>query len=405
MAKILIVDNDPATRLHVRNLVQADGHELLEASSGVEGIRQATVHVPDLILVEVNLPDLDGYEVSLRLRGIGSLSSKPVIVMSSGRDVQTTLAVGATGTLTKPIDGTRFVKILDEFLRGYHEEADGLGENRLREKSLRIVERLEQKVVELSEANKKMEEMMRLRREFLQNVSHELATPMTPVIGYLRLLLNGEMGGVSPMQEKCLRSIETSVQRLRGIIDALLDVSSLETERMHFYHRDYDFLECVRGVLEKTKTSVDESGLRLSVSLPEGTLLTRGDPDKVQRALTHLLDNALKFTPRGGKIAVEVRDQQLNGAQVCSFVVADSGPGIAREELARVVEPFYQVDGSVTRQHGGVGLGLAFAHRVAKGLGGGTRIASPPGQAVAGKTLEGTLVEFWVPKHLAAGRA
>src|SRR5688572_28700064 len=124
---------------------------------------------------------------------------------------------------------SRFPKTIDHFLRGHRERGGETGEILLRERSQKIVARLERKVVELSEANRRLEEMARLRREFLQNVSHELATPMTPVVGYLRLLLNEELGPITPLQRKCLTSIDDSTRRLRGVVETLLDVSSLET--------------------------------------------------------------------------------------------------------------------------------------------------------------------------------
>jgi response regulator RpfG family c-di-GMP phosphodiesterase len=229
MARILIVDSDPKTRLHINNLLSTSGHQLLEAETGIEGIRLATVHQPDLILLEVNLSDLDGYEVTLRLRGMPLLKPVPILILAPQPDRQTTLAVGANSTIQTPLDAAAFQRKIEHYLRGFRDMAEGTGEHRLREQSWRIVERLEKKVVELSDANKRMQDMMRLRREFLQNVSHELATPMTPVMGYLRLLLGGDMGPLSPMQEKSLHAVEASVRRLRSIIDALLDVSSLET--------------------------------------------------------------------------------------------------------------------------------------------------------------------------------
>ena len=120
-----------------------------------------------------------------------------------------------------------------------------------------------------------------------------------------------------------------------------------------------------------------------------------GDPDKLLRAMAHVLDNASKFTPTGGEVAVEVRGE---GGDEYSFEVADSGPGVRPEHIARIMEPFYQVDGSVTRDHGGVGLGLAFARRVTEALGGAIEISSPPAGAVAERQLSGTLVELRVSR-------
>ncbi len=393
MALVLHIESDARSRKLVRNLLQSAGHQLHEAMSGLEGVRLAGVHHPAIILVSVHLPDLDGYEVTLRLRGMPASRGVPIVVLTSDSDHQTALAVGANGVVETPLDGARFARTIERFLRGHRERSDGTGEFLLREQTQKIVERLERKVVELSQANKELEEIARLRREFLQNVSHELATPMTPVVGYLRLLLGGDMGELTPLQEKCLKSIEASTQRLRGVIDTLLDVSSLETERMHFYSRSYDFASLARKALENTRERFRECGITLFEQVSSKTLPAKGDPDKLQRAMVHVLDNAVKFTPTGGEVAVDLSTEEvLEGAQRYCFRVSDNGPGIAGTELTRIFEPFHQVDGSVTRRHGGVGLGLAFARRVSEAMGGSVEVQSPPEFVVAGRQLPGTAV-------------
>jgi signal transduction histidine kinase len=405
VARVLHIEDDPKNRLLVRKLLVAAGHEVIDAESGLEGIRLASTEHPSLVLVDINVPDLDGYEVTLRLRGNPSLDGVPIVAITAEGDRETSLAVGATGFIAKPIDASRFVKQIERFLRGHRERADQTGEVRLRERSQKIVERLEGKVIELSEANRRLEEMARLRREFLQNVSHELATPLTPVVGYLRLLLDEELGSLSPLQRKCLGSIESSTQRLRSVVDTLLDVSSLDSGRMHFYERDYDFMDvAMRAVAEVRPRLQDEEISVLEEPAAPG-FAARGDPDKLRRAMVHVLDNAAKFTPRKGQVAVAVRRDASGSAY--AFLVADSGPGVDRREVQRILEPFYQVDGSATRTHGGVGLGLAFARQVTEAFGGGVEVESPPTEDVAGHRLKGTLVRLRVrarPRTLDAPR-
>lgn len=399
MARVLYIEDDPHSRRLVAKLLAASGHEVVEAKAGLEGIRLAAAHRPDLVLVDINVPDLDGYEITLRLKGMASLDEVPVVAVTAEGDRQTSLAVGADGFIAKPIDARRFVATVERFLGGHREAADETGAQRLRKRSSVIVERLEAKVVELAEANARLEEMARLRREFLQNVSHELATPMTPIVGYLKLLLADELGELTALQRKVLRSMDRSTKRLRTVVDTLLDVSALESGRMHFYARSYDFLEVVRGALahvQEPPGGEDVHAYALGPELQGEAQVpweARGDPDKLRRALVHVLDNAQKFTPRGGLIAVEVAREPGE-----RFVVrvADDGPGIAPEERARIFEPFYQVDGSATRQHEGVGLGLAFAQRVTVALGGYVDLASPPPSPVAGHHPRGTLVSLAV---------
>ncbi len=393
MARVLHIEDDPNNRRLVQKLLGAAGHEVVEAETGVEGIQLARETQPDLVLVDINIPDLDGYEVTLRLRGISALNDVPIVAITAEGDRDSTLAVGCDGFIAKPIDASRFSETIEQFLGGHREWADDESGRLLRQRTQKIVERLENKILELSETNRRLEDVARLRREFMQNVSHELATPMTPVVGYLRLLLNDELGPLTDLQRKCLLSIEKSTQRLRSVVDTLLDVSSLETGRMHYYTRDYDFGEVANNAIDQIRTKLEERDVTLTERVPDEPMPARGDPDKLLRAMVHVLDNASKFTPIGGEVAVEVRAE--NGDRLM-FGVADSGPGVRPEHIARIMEPFYQVDGSVTRDHGGVGLGLAFARRVTEALGGSVEISSPPAGEVAERQLSGTLVELRV---------
>jgi len=399
VARVLHIEDDPGSRLLVRKLLMAAGHVVIEAESGLEGIRKAGAERPDLVLVDINVPDLDGYEVTLRLRGMPAMAGVPIVAITAEGDRMTSLAVGADGFIAKPIDAIRFSQLVERYLRGHREHADETGEIRLRERSQKIVERLEKKVGELIEANRRLEESSRLRREFLRNLSHELATPMTPVVGYLRLLLGGELGGLSEVQKKCLRQVEQSTQRLRALIDTLLDISQLETGRLQFFHGQYDFLAIAQRALDELKPRFDEQGVSLTVEPARDVgFVGLGDADKLQRAMVHVLDNAMKFTPRGGQVAVAVRRAFAPGVgDWFGMFVADSGPGVAPEQIPKILQPFYQVDGSVTRSHGGVGLGLAFARRVCEAMGGGIDIQSPPSEIIAGARLTGTCVTLRVP--------
>lgn len=280
--------------------------------------------------------------------------------------------------------------------------ADGLGLEAAGEEDLVVVsasrlrQRLQAMVAEVSQANRRLEENSRLRQEFLRNLSHEFATPMTPVVGYLRLLLNEELGPISALQKKTLESINTSTQKLRALIDTLLDVSHLDSGRLHLYERDYDFAEVVEKALDEVGDSAAQRGVDIVQAELHEKLPARGDPDKLRRAMVHILDNAVKFTPRGHEIAVSIAE--LPQDQGYQLAVADSGPGVSARDRERILQPFFQVDGSPTRSHGGVGLGLAFARHVAEALGGAIQVESPPATDVAGRRLPGTCVRLTVQR-------
>jgi signal transduction histidine kinase len=387
MPRILHIEDDAANRLLVRKLLCAAGHEVIDAADGLEGVKLAFASRPDLVLVDLNIPGLDGFEVTLRLRGEPSLSGVPIVAITAEGDRDTSLAVGCTGFIQKPIEARSFASVVGRYLRGVREmpSSADLEDTLLREQSQRIVGHLEEKIAELSSANARLRELGAARTEFYRNISHELATPLTPVVGYMKLLIDEELGPVTKAQHKALVAMDGCVKRLRAILDNLLDVTGLETGRMRFAHREYDFLDTTRRAIAQIADRVDERKQALLEELPRGPLPALGDPERLQRAMVHLLENAAKFTPSGGTIGVRVA-RLPTGYELC---VADSGAGVPADKLDRIFEPFYQVDGSVTREHGGVGVGLAIARRTARGLGGDVRVVSPAGISVEGTALRG----------------
>ena len=396
MSRVLHIEDDPRNRLLVRKLLASEGHEVIDATDGLEGVRAALTMRPDLVLVDLNLPGLDGYEVTLRLRSEPSLSGVPIVAITAEGDRDTSFAVGCDGFIQKPIDARSFAALVRRYLSGHREpytsSADATGE-RLRLQSHRIVQHLEQKVAELSGTNERLREVERLRTEFYRNISHELATPMTPIVGYLRMLLDEELGPLNKPQVKAMRAMDDCVRRLRGTLDNLIDVTGLETGRMRFFHREYDFLDTARRALAAYADPFAERQLTVLEEMPRGPLPAYGDSDRLARAMSQLLDNACKFTPQGGIVGVRVRVLEAH----YEILVADSGSGVPPERADRVFDPFYQVDGSPTRMHGGVGVGLAIGRRVARGLGGDIKLAS--GATVEGMYLTGAAFSLTVAKR------
>jgi signal transduction histidine kinase len=386
MSRILHIEDDPTNRLLVRKLLAPEGHEVIDAPDGLEGVRHALAVRPDLVLVDLNIPGLDGYEVTLRLRSEPSLSGVPIVAITAEGDRDTSFAVGCDGFIQKPIDARSFASLVRRYVSGHREpytsSPDATGE-RLRQQSHRIVAHLEQKVAELSGANDRLREIERLRTEFYRNISHELATPMTPIVGYLRMLLDEELGSLNKPQTKAMRAMDDCVRRLRATLDNLIDVTGLETGKMRFFHREYDFLDTVRRAVAAYADAFADRQITLLEETPRGPLPAYGDSERLARALGQLLDNASKFTPPGGTVGVRVRVLEAH----YEVLVADSGLGLPPERADRIFDPFYQLDGSPTRAHGGVGVGLAIARRVARGHGGDVTLSS--GATVEGQYLTG----------------
>lgn len=387
MPTILHIEDDPANRLLVRKLLTAGGFEVVDAVDGLEGIRKACELRPDLVLVDIAIPGLDGYEVTLRLRSEPSLKDVPIIAITAEGSRDTSLAVGCDGFLQKPIAARTFAETIRGYLGGQRDVNAALGrtDEHLRAQSQRIVQHLEEKIAEVSEANRRLLELDQARREFYRNISHELATPMTPIVGYMRLLADGELGELTPGQLKAVNAVDECAQRLRRLIDNLLDVTALETGRMRFTLREYDLADTVRKEVKRAQERFVDRRLRVALEVPEA-LTGHGDAARMSRAVGEILDNATKFTPEGGAVGVRLR--RVGGAQfeVC---VADTGPGVSKDAAPRVFDPFYQADGSVTRAHGGTGVGLAIVRGVANGHGGDVRVVSPADEEIGGMRFQG----------------
>lgn len=399
MATILHIEDDPQSQLLVRKLLSAAGHRVIETRSGLDGARMATEHRPDLALVDINIPDLDGYEVALLLRG--RMPDLPIVAITAEGDPGTAKAVGFAGFVPKPLDVRTFVKTVESYLArtASGPEAPERGERVeaavLRAQGERIAAHLEAKAVALSEAEARIVEADTLRKTFYRNVSHELATPLTPLVGYLGMLHGEELGPLNAAQKKALGAMGESLGRLRGTIDSLLDVTQLETGRMRFAFSPYDFAAVVRQALEARRSAFRGAKAELVTDLPDEAVMATGDAERVGRAVGHVLDNALKFGPPGGVIAVELRASPTHA----ELVVSDAGEGVAPLWIGRIFEPFVQVDGSVTRRHGGAGVGLAVVRGVAEAHGGSASAEMGGRSRVAGRTLPGLVVRMQVARR------
>lgn len=401
MAKILHIEDDPANRLLVRKLLSVAGHVVVEAESGLEGVRLARRESPDLVLVDLALPELDGYEVTLRLRAEPVMRDVPIVAITAEGDRDTSLAVGCDGFLEKPIDARSFERTVTRYLRGARDEGTrGVEAERLRARSQQIVAHLEAKVDELARANARLVELDRARAAFYRNVSHELATPMTPIVGYVKLLAEGELGPVTARQAKALASMGGCVERLRGLIDDLLDVGALERGTMRFASETFDVVAALDRALATVAPGLEARGISLVRAPAPASLAVVGDPERLGRALAHVLANASKFTPPRGSVGVAI--EAAPGA-ACAITIADTGPGLSPERAAEAFEPFWQADASPTREHGGVGAGLAIARGIARGLGGDLELVAPGGVVVAGRAFGGAAFRFTVARGGARG--
>ncbi len=236
----------------------------------------------------------------------------------------------------------------------------------------------EQRATELARALEQQRKLDQLKDQFIQNVSHELRTPLAIARGYAELLNEGDLGPVLPAQQGPVAIMARRLQMLSALVDdinAILDVESQPLRRELL-----DIANLVRGVLVDFESSVNKMGLSLGQDLAPDLPMIPVDLKHFHRLLDNLLGNALKFTPAGGKINVQLYRE----ADYLTLAVTDTGIGIPEDQLERIFDRFYQVDGSMSRRHGGTGLGLALVKGIAHAHGGRVEVESTLG---AGSTF------------------
>jgi PAS domain S-box-containing protein len=475
---ILVVDDNPATLYSTARVLRAAGFEVVEAETGLDAVSRAGG--VDLVVLDVNLPDIDGFEVCRRIRSEPATARLPVIHLSATfvKDVDKVhgLEVGADGYLTHPVEPPVLVATVNAFLRTRRAE-DALRRSEARFKAVfenalhgialisddqiyldanpamcqllglpregivgkhasvfipadrkdeaaaanRALEtsgawrgnfpllRSDGRVIQLDwsishhslpgvrlaivtdvterlAAERERERLLaseraaradaeranRLKDEFLAVVSHELRTPLTAILLWAKMLQTGEVGADEYPQ--VFETIERSAAAQQQLIEDLLDVSRMMSGKLRLNVRDAEVLPVVRAAVDAVRPAADAGGVTLQASLDPRSGRAAIDPDRLQQVVWNLLNNAVKFTGRGGRVEVTLR--RLDGQ--LEVRVTDTGSGISPEFLPHLFERFRQADASTTRTHGGLGLGLAITRQLVE-LHGGTIRAESPG--------------------------
>src|SRR5256885_6075804 len=392
--RILYIEDNPESRTLVRNVLEARGFDVLEASDGIAGIDLAISAHPDLILCDIEMPGIDGYETATRLRSYRGLDGCPIVVLTSHGDRGLSLSIGCDGYIEKPIDVARFPEQLREFLKGKREKVRGPEERRyLREYSQSLVERLEATVRELTAANIRLRAAARSKNEFMQNLSHEMATPLTPIVGYLKILRGGKAGPLSDQQQRILESITTASERLSRTIDNLVDFATLEGGGQAIHREGFQMGGLISPVFEEERSKAKSRRIHLEVRV-ETQDKGFGDVRKLRQAVSNLIDNAIKFSPHGSDILVRASSDPTR----LLFEVYDQGEGFLPGEAERGFEPFFHADRVGDERAPGAGLGLPVAKQIIEAHGGGIWLESPPQTPPEGPHhFSRAKVAFWIP--------
>ncbi len=359
---ILVVEDDEVLRELIAMQLRNQGYRVLEAGTGAAGLRLVDECPPDLILLDVNLPDMAGWEICTRLKADERTRIIPVMLLTaldSMKDRWKGLESGADDYLAKPFQPQELM---------------------IRVRSLLRMCQLYRSLLEAEHLRARLEaqqEADRLKESFVAIVSHELRTPLTVLKGYLALLggLRGTPSSVKAL-DGSLDDMSGALQQLESLVRELLDYSRLSSGVLTLHRRPVELRRLLHEAVAGLAAIISERRVLVEFHLPRRSVRLRADPERLGQAIHHVVENAIKFSPPGGRVLVSLRDR---GSQV-AIRVQDFGPGIPAEELQRVFDPFYQASDYMTRREGGVGLGLATARHLVADHGGDIQARSVPGQ-------------------------
>jgi signal transduction histidine kinase len=345
---IFLVDDDQIERLVGREFFESLGFEVCDLASGQDCLKHAAILHPDLIILDVMMPGIDGFEVCRRIRADADLAYTPVLMVTSlddERSIERAFEVGATDFVTKPISWSL------------------LGQR------VKFVLRMSEVERELRDATRLAEAANRAKSNFLTNMSHELRTPLNAIIGFSETM-RGEMLG--PLGDKryaeYANDIYQSGTHLLQLVNTMLDLSKVDAGMMELNEDIVAAEAVVHAAAALVADKAAKHGIKVVLSLPPPVPLLLADEVRLKQILINLLSNAVKFTPDNGEVHVGVERTSLGEA---AFVIRDTGIGMATEDLPRIKESFVQLDDPTSKRYDGTGLGVPLAIALAK-LHGGT---------------------------------
>ncbi|APH39458.1 sensor histidine kinase [Methanohalophilus halophilus] len=302
------------------------------------------------------------------LAGVTALRNELIIVSVIALFFMGGLGYMIALSVTRPIDDIvdDFKYISDDALHGkLDSRADTEVEVDFKEIPVRlneILDALKKNSDELKKVNEELKSLDRMKDEFLSNVSHELKTPLTLIKGYTELLCEGKMGELNKEQIEVQNKVVRNAERLKRLVDSLLYLSKIQASNIEYVFETVKVREIIEIILEDMRMLADQKGIELEMNLEEDLPKINGDRDKLTDMITNIVDNAIKFTPRGGKVTVTSFKKEGD----INIVVKDTGIGIPEDMIDKLFQRFYQLDASRTRKYGGTGLGLYISKTIAQ---------------------------------------
>ncbi len=404
--RILYVEDDPSSARLVQRVLEAEGFEVRIVTDGISALEAARQLRPALILMDINISGLDGYEVTTRLRTLEELKEVPIIAVTAATlkgDRERALIAGCDGYIPKPIDVDRFPEQVRAFLGGLRERIESPQEKTdyLVEYSRRLVERLEEKIRELEKAHAELQKLDKMKTDFIILAGHELRTPLTAIYGYTQILLSMPDIPGSPDEEgsprHLLEQVVGATRRLSQVVDDILNVFMIEANRLELSLSPVSLNTLLQNVVRNIRSLGPERKLTFEMEGLEQLPVIMGDSQRLYQALWHVVSNAVKYTPDGGTIRITGRlvDHTVH------LIVQDTGIGIDPEDRERVFDRFYVIEETILHHSsktafkgGGLGLGLSLARGIIEAHKGRIWIESEGRDEVR---LPGTTVHILLP--------
>jgi signal transduction histidine kinase len=374
---ILLVDYEPANLTVLEAVLENSGYRLIHASSGEQALSALMVHEFAVLVLDVNMPDMTGFELAELIKQRKKTARVPIIFLTAyfndDQHVVAGYGTGAVDYLHKPVNVGVLRSKVAVFAELYRKERAlqeanrallaEIAERRSAEERLRLLnETLERRVLERTEAlhasELELREANRRKDEFLAILAHELRNPLAPV-GYAVRLLRMK-AAANPDVERGAQLIDRQVKVMRRLIDDLMDVSRISQGKIELQRRRVDVAEVLRDAIEATRPLVDEARHSLNLELPTEELALEADFTRLSQAFVNLIHNAAKYMDKGGRIDVGARRE----AQEVVVTFRDAGIGIAQDRLESIFEMFSQEETALSRSRGGLGIGLSLTRRL-----------------------------------------
>ncbi|NOS71592.1 MAG: response regulator [Verrucomicrobia bacterium] len=379
-AHVLLVEDDASLPEVLADLLHDSNITLTHAANGKDALRRIHDSHVDLVLLDLGLPDINGFDLLEQLKAEPETQPIPVIILTafnSPEDKVRGFQIGATDYLTKPFEASELRARLCAVLR-----------------AKRLADALTKANRELAEARDAAEATARKKAEFLANMSHEIRTPMNGVVSMAGLLRETNL---TPEQRSFVDTIYSSSESLITIINDILDFSKIESGKLEFENRPLDLRNTVEEALDMLAARASEKKLDLAYQFDDNVPTSvLGDVTRLRQILVNLIGNSVKFTEQGEVVTIvkiTAAPSSPEESWQFEFTVRDTGIGISPSLLPRLFKPFVQAEASTTRQFGGTGLGLCISNRLVELMGGKMWAESTPGM--------GSTFHFTLPLHAA----